>query len=151
MTPWNVDELSTHVFDVLVPPPVTLPVIAHETFAHATAGLPGYFPRAQSTHTADPSEGLYLPSAHPVQLPLAPVQPGIQAHALMSLLLTGERELAGQGEQAKFPGDGLYVPAAHSAHVSTLERVHPALQAHALMSLLLAGGTEFAGQATQLE
>ena len=105
-----------------------------------------YAPVAQPMHTADPGLCLYVPGAQPAQKGCPGVHPALQMQAATALLTAGESEFAGQGEQAKSPDDGLYVPAAHCAHVPPSGRFHPALQTQTVTALLAAGETVFAGQ-----
>ena len=71
-------------------------------------------------HDCEPDDGLYVPATQAVHVPpLLPVYPALQVHWVMSVLPSGEFELAGhatQSDKEVAPVDARYLPAGHRSH-----------------------------------
>jgi hypothetical protein len=129
-----------------------------------------YFPASQSIHTAVPKIVLYFPATQAVHgPPFGPVNPGLQAQAVIVELGLGELELEGHARQvvatvaptvveyvvtpqlvhALLLVVVLYVPATQTVHAIPFGPVYPILQMHKSMFEPGPGEFELAGHAKQ--
>ena len=127
-----------------------------------------YVPVTHSEHIAFPVVFLYVPATHCVQLlPLAPVDPALQAQSVTKTLAAGALECCGHslhtseeapcaveyfptahGVQTSAPVVILYFPGTHFVHTSPLSPVDPALQEQSSRVWVAAGALELGGHAS---
>ncbi len=133
---------------------------------------PDHVPTAQFVHAALPPFVLYLPATHAVHVaPFAPVNPTLQKQAVIAVLeicafafaghdehvdealapTAAENFASAQSVHASLPGQILYLPATHAAHVAPFAPVNPALHEQAATAELETGAFAFAGHAEHVD
>tara|TARA_B100000405_G_scaffold135583_1_gene94781 strand:+ start:12189 stop:12767 length:579 start_codon:yes stop_codon:yes gene_type:complete len=100
-----------------------------------------YLPATQLTHSALPSDILYLPASQAEQLPPSgPVYPLLHKQDELLGLATGEFAFASQLEQSPEPVTSLYFPCPHGEQLPPSGPVYPVL--HLQSEILVAATTE---------
>ena len=105
----------------------------------------------QFVHERDPTELLYVDSAHPEQgPPSSPVNPALHLQSVSSSLPGKDCENCGHPSHAPDPMASLYVPASQEMHVAPSAPVAPALHLQSVMNDDLEIESERAGHSWQL-